>query len=111
MSGKTCPERHFIGSFGAGRSRSPLFVHAVSVVNRWLGECPYRKRDGSRIIAQCKKDPNPRYIESEFLNLSENFTVTIRCAYGGCSDEAHGDIRIIDRAFALRWADRKWNAL
>ena len=37
MSGDTSSEHpSFIGEFGGVRSRPPSFVHAISVVNRWL---------------------------------------------------------------------------
>ena len=54
MSGETSSENPlFIDEFGDVRSRLPSFVHAITVVNRWLGLC-------SRILAR----PNATAAES-----------------------------------------------
>jgi len=47
-------------------------------------------------------------IDPEFRRLSETLTgddTAFYFAYGGCSEEAHNNIRVIDRKFALRWAE------
>jgi hypothetical protein len=67
-----------------------------------------RRRNGSRILAQCKKHPTAQSIDPEFLKLSETLTPddsAFYFAYGGCSEEAPRNIRVMDRKFALRWAD------
>jgi len=67
-----------------------------------------RRSDGSRIVAQCKKNSYARDIEPEFLILSESLGPNDSAyyfAYGGCVGEVPKTIRVIDRTSALHWAE------
>jgi hypothetical protein len=69
-----------------------------------------RRRNGSRIIAQCKKHPTAQSIDCEFLTLSESLApedTAFYFAYGGCTNEAPNNIRVIDRTDVLQWAETK----
>jgi len=72
------------------------------------GDIVGRRRNGSRIVAQCKKHPTEQPIEPEFRKLSESLAIedtAFYFAYGGCSEEVPNSVRVIDRKFALQWAD------
>jgi hypothetical protein len=67
-----------------------------------------RRRNGSRILAQCKKHPTEQPVDPEFRRLSKNLThddTAFYFAYGGCTEEANSNIRLIDRKIALQWAE------
>jgi hypothetical protein len=69
-----------------------------------------RRRNGSRILAQCKKHPTAQSIEPDFLTLSENLApedTAFYFAYGGCLKEGRNNIRVIDRNDVLQWAETK----
>jgi hypothetical protein len=69
-----------------------------------------RRRNGSHIFAQCKKHPTRQAIDSDFLRLSESLApddTAFYFAYGGCVNEAANNIRVIDRKYALQWAETK----
>lgn len=75
-----------------------------------VGDIVGRRRNGSRIFAQCKKSPIAEPITAEFRTVSE----TLRSgdsafwfAYGGCSEEAPEGIHVVDRMSALRWAESR----
>ncbi|HJU14955.1 MAG TPA: hypothetical protein VJ770_00670 [Stellaceae bacterium] len=64
-----------------------------------------RRGDGSRIYAQCKKDPNSQEVSNEFRALCSTLAARDTAyffAYGGC----HGNrenITVFDRDCAQRW--------
>jgi hypothetical protein len=67
-----------------------------------------RRRNGSRIFAQCKKHPTKQPIDEEFRKLSETLAsgdTAFYFAYGGTSEGFDSNIRLVDRAFALQWAE------
>ncbi len=65
------------------------------------------QRSGTRIIAQCKKHPEPEPMEAKFQAFGAKLPScdsAFYFAYGGCSSVA-GRIQIVDRALALKWAE------
>ena len=66
-----------------------------------------RRKDGSRILAQCKKNPRPIHIDEEFLKLGETLSqgdTAFYFAYMGCARNVPLNIRVIDRNFVLAWS-------
>jgi hypothetical protein len=66
-----------------------------------------RRRDGSRIIAQCKKDRTKQAIGSEFRKEADNLSIgdtAFYFAYGGCS-EIPDNVRVVGRELVLEWAE------
>lgn len=72
-----------------------------------------RRNDGARILAQCKKDPNPGAITEGFLeaiaDLGEN-GMAFYFAYGGCSGSVPSTIRIVDRDAIYTWSKTEFGA-
>jgi len=69
-----------------------------------------RRRNGSHIFAQCKKHPTAQPIDADFRRLSQSLApgdTAFYFAYGGCINEGPHSIRVIDRKYALEWADTK----
>jgi hypothetical protein len=67
-----------------------------------------RKTDGGHIVAQCKKHASPQPVDPDFIGVSESLApndAAYYFAYGGCVGEVPKNLQVIDRAFALRWAD------
>ena len=67
-----------------------------------------RKSDGCHIVAQCKKDATPQPVDPDFLSVSESLALNDAAyyfAYGGWVGEVPKNLQVIDRAFALRWAE------
>jgi hypothetical protein len=69
-----------------------------------------RRRNGSHIFAQCKKHRTAQAIDLDFRKLSESLApddTAFYFAYGGCVNETPNGIRVIDRQYALDWAETK----
>lgn len=67
-----------------------------------------RRRNGSRILAQCKKSPDKKPIDPEFQELADSLTpedTAFYFAYGGCNGEVSPNVKVIDRKAAVQWTD------
>jgi hypothetical protein len=66
-----------------------------------------RRRDGARILAQCKKNPNPDAIAEGFLeaiaDLGKN-DMAFYFTYGGCSGTVPSRVTVVDRDAIRRWS-------
>jgi hypothetical protein len=65
-----------------------------------------RRRNGSRILAQCKKHPTQQPIDPDFRTLADSLApkdTAFYFAYGGCNEEAPSNVRVIDREIAIQW--------
>jgi len=74
---------------------------AVDIVGR-------RRCDGSRIIAQCKKDKTAKHIESDFLSACAGLNprdTAYYFAYGGCVGNVPADVRVFSGKDAASWAN------
>jgi hypothetical protein len=66
-----------------------------------------RSADGARILAQCKKDPQPVPIQGEFLDAigkRSRTTIAFYFAYGGCSGDVPAHVKVIDRNVIVAWS-------
>ncbi|HEX5452939.1 MAG TPA: hypothetical protein VFX06_04035 [Stellaceae bacterium] len=64
-----------------------------------------RRRDGSRLYAQCKKDPNPQLMREEFLAVCSTLgpdDTAYFFGYGGCNNN-NGAVTVFDKNSALNW--------
>ena len=68
-----------------------------------------RRRDGRRIIAQCKKDDKPRDIDQRFRVAVSPGDIAYYFAFGGCSAKVPKGISVIDRAAAINWSKTSAN--
>jgi hypothetical protein len=67
-----------------------------------------RSASGTRILAQCKKDPNPGEIESTFLKAVDEGDPADICyyfAFGGISGQIPEKVKIITRLEILNWME------
>ena len=62
------------------------------------------QRDGCRIIAQCKKHPDPRPVDINFLSAISPNDTAYYFAYGGISGKRPSNLKIITGSDALKWA-------
>jgi len=65
-----------------------------------------RDRLGRRILAQCKKHPDSRPLDDEFLvdaRASKEGERYFYFAYGGCSGPSPDNIRTLSREHVERW--------
>lgn len=72
-----------------------------------------RSTDGARIMAQCKKNPNPRPIEESFLSAvrkPREEHVVFYFAYSGCLGEIPPHIKVIDRTKIASWSKTRSGA-
>lgn len=69
-----------------------------------------RATDGTRILAQCKKNPHPVTIEDSFLNAvggQRTGQIAFYFAFAGCVGEIPSHITIIDRTKIANWSKTK----
>lgn len=65
-----------------------------------------RRRNGSRILAQCKKHPTKQPIDPDFEILADSLAPedsAFYFAYGGCNGKASSNVKVIDRHAAIQW--------
>ena len=91
-------EHHFVPT-GLATGRT---LPNVDIVGR-------RSTDGARILAQCKKDPNPVCAPEEFLEAIADLGngLAFFFAFGGCSEPAPGRVQVVDREVIRQWAQTK----
>ena len=92
-------EHHFVPT-GLATGRT---LPGVDIVGR-------RSTDGVRILAQCKKDPNPDCISDKFQEVIADLTgsdLAFYFAFGGCTDEVPANVRVIDRDAIRNWSKSK----
>jgi len=66
-----------------------------------------RSTDGARILAQCKKNPNPAAMEAAFIDGIGKPTKRLMAfyfTYGGCTGVFPAHAKVIDRNCIIRWS-------
>lgn len=66
-----------------------------------------RSTDGTRILAQCKKDPEPECITDEFIQAIADLgqsDMAFYFAYGGCAGEIPSRVQVVDRDAIREWS-------
>lgn len=64
-------------------------------------------KNGTRVLAQCKKHPTPLDIESSFLSLCETFPHPKELYYFAYGGVVHGapDVRVVDKKVLQMWLE------
>jgi hypothetical protein len=66
-----------------------------------------RSTDGARILAQCKKNPEPVLIDDGFIDAIGKpgaSRIAFYFAFGGCSGKVPSHVRVVDQKTILHWS-------